>query len=72
MKLTEATGQPLERVDGRLKVTGGARYTAEWDVPKLAYGAIVTSTIAHGRVQGIDVAAAQRAPGVLLVMTWRS
>ncbi|SFQ53607.1 xanthine dehydrogenase family protein molybdopterin-binding subunit [Hymenobacter arizonensis] len=64
-----ATGKPLDRVDGRLKVTGAARYTAEWEVPGLAYGAIVDSAIAHGTVSSIDVGAAKRAPGVLAVLT---
>ncbi len=62
-------GKPLDRVDGRLKVTGSARYTAEWDVPGLAYGAVVESAIAHGVVRSIDAAAAGRASGVLAVMT---
>ncbi|HEY3563442.1 MAG TPA: hypothetical protein VGL96_00395, partial [Casimicrobiaceae bacterium] len=44
-------GQPLDRVDGRLKVTGGARYAAEFAVPNVAHAVIVTSTIAKGRVR---------------------
>ena len=68
--LTEATGQPLDRVDGRLKVMGGARYTAEWDLPGLAYGALATSAIARGKVRAIEVKAAQQAPGVLAVLTY--
>ncbi|WP_187316368.1 xanthine dehydrogenase family protein molybdopterin-binding subunit [Hymenobacter puniceus] len=69
MTMTEATGQPLDRVDGRLKVMGDARYTAEWDVPGLVYGAVVVSTIAHGTVRMLDTAAALRAPGVRAVLT---
>ncbi|RZL13464.1 MAG: xanthine dehydrogenase family protein molybdopterin-binding subunit, partial [Hymenobacter sp.] len=68
--LTEATGKPLDRVDGRLKVMGGARYTAEWDLPGLAYGALVTSAIARGTVRTLEVQEAQRAPGVLAVLTY--
>jgi xanthine dehydrogenase YagR molybdenum-binding subunit len=68
--LTEAIGQPLDRVDGRLKVMGGARYTAEWDLPGLAYGALATSAIARGKVRALDVKAAQQAPGVLAVLTY--
>jgi xanthine dehydrogenase YagR molybdenum-binding subunit len=68
--LTEATGKPLDRVDGRLKVMGGARYTAEWDLPGLTYGALVTSAIARGTVRALDVQEAQRAPGVLAVLTY--
>ena len=67
--ITQATGKPLDRVDGRLKVTGTARFTAEWDVPNLAYGAVASSAIAHGAVRSIDVSAARKAPGVLAVLT---
>ncbi len=62
-------GKPLDRVDGRLKVTGAARYTAEWNVPNLAYGAIVGSAIAHGSVRAVETAEARRAPGVLIILT---
>jgi xanthine dehydrogenase YagR molybdenum-binding subunit len=65
----QATGKPLTRVDGRLKVTGAARYTAEWEVPGLVYGAVVDSARAHGTVRAIDVQAARNAPGVLAVLT---
>ncbi|MET4107504.1 xanthine dehydrogenase family protein molybdopterin-binding subunit [Hymenobacter sp. UYP22] len=67
--MVEATGKPLDRVDGRLKVMGAARFSAEWDVPGLAYGAVVSSSVAHGTVRAIDSAAALRAPGVLAVLT---
>ncbi len=67
--MMDAIGQPLERADARLKVTGAARYAAEWDLPGLAYGAVVVSTIAHGTVRAIDAAAARRALGVLAVLT---
>ena len=50
-------------------MTGAARYAAEFSLPDLAYGAIVQSTIAKGRIAGIDTAAAARAPGVLAVIT---
>src|SRR5205823_4578822 len=66
---TASIGQPISRVDGRLKVTGGATYAAEFDVPGLAYGAIVRSTVASGRIAAIDAAEAEGAPGVLAVLT---
>ena len=47
-------GQPISRVDGRQKVTGGATYAAEFDVPGQAHGAIVRSTVARGRIAWID------------------
>ncbi|GJG85916.1 acrylaldehyde oxidase [Gemmatimonadetes bacterium T265] len=66
---TPAVGQPLPRVEGRLKVTGRARYAAEFAPPGLAYAAVVESTIPAGRIAAIDAAEAERAPGVLLVLT---
>ena len=65
-------GQPLSRVDGRLKVTGGARYTADIPANAIVHAAIVYSTIANGRVVSIDTAAAENAPGVLVVLTHRN
>ena len=62
-------GQPMDRVDGRLKVTGGARYAAEFAVANVAHAVIVTSTIAKGRVRSMDTAAAEKVPGVIKVFT---
>jgi xanthine dehydrogenase YagR molybdenum-binding subunit len=69
---TAFIGQPLSRVDGRQKVTGGATYAAEFHVPGLAHAAIVRSTVAKGRLTAIDTAAAERAPGVVAVLTHRN
>jgi xanthine dehydrogenase YagR molybdenum-binding subunit len=62
-------GAPLDRVDGPLKVCGQARYTGDLALPRMAHAVLVTSTIASGRVVRIDSAAAQRAPGVVAVIT---
>jgi xanthine dehydrogenase YagR molybdenum-binding subunit len=62
-------GTPTSRVDGRAKVTGGAKYAGEFNSPGLAYGAIVASTIAKGRIARIDVSEALRFEGVLDVFT---
>jgi xanthine dehydrogenase YagR molybdenum-binding subunit len=62
-------GQPINRTDGRLKVTGAARYSAEHPLPLLAHAVLVTSTIPAGRIAGIDSAVPAKMPGVLLVMT---
>ena len=67
-----AVGQPISRIDGRLKVTGSARYTADIPLESLVHGAIVYSTIANGRIVSIDTAAAQSAPGVLAVLTHKN
>jgi xanthine dehydrogenase YagR molybdenum-binding subunit len=66
-------GRPIDRVDGRLKVTGRATYAyehAESGAP--AYGYILGAAIAKGRIVTIDTADAERAPGVLHVMTHRN
>src|SRR5437868_8247808 len=68
----QAVGTPMSRVDGRLKVTGGARYAAEFQVKDVAYGVLVLSTVAKGQVTKIDTAAAEKAPGVLAVITHRN
>jgi xanthine dehydrogenase YagR molybdenum-binding subunit len=63
-------GRPLDRVDGPLKVTGKATYAFEYARQgKAAYGFIVPASIGKGRVVRVNVANAQRAPGVLLVVT---
>jgi xanthine dehydrogenase YagR molybdenum-binding subunit len=63
-------GRPLSRVDGPLKVTGKATYAFEYaGQGKVAYGVIVPASIGQGRVVRVDVGDAQRAPGVLLVVT---
>jgi xanthine dehydrogenase YagR molybdenum-binding subunit len=62
-------GQPVDRVDGRLKVTGAAAYAADHNVDRLAHGYLVTSTIARGVITGMDTEAAATAPGVLAVYT---
>ncbi len=67
-----AVGRPLSRVDGRLKVTGGARYAAEAQVADLLYGVLVTSTATRGKLASIDTAAAEKAPGVVAVLTHRN
>ena len=67
--MSDLIGQPISRVDGRAKVTGTARYAAEFDVPGLAHAALVSSTVPRGRVTAIETAEAERAAGVLGVLT---
>ncbi len=62
-------GKPLSRVDGRAKVTGTAKYTAEWQIKNLAYGVFATSSIAKGRITKLDTSEAKKVPGVLEVYT---
>ena len=65
-------GAQISRIDGPLKVGGQARFAAEIALDRLCYGALVNSSIARGRIKDIDVAAAEAAPGVVLVMTHRN
>lgn len=62
-------GKETTRVDGLAKVTGKAKYTAEFQVPHITYGFIVLSTVAKGRITAIDTREAEHAGGVIRVFT---
>ena len=62
-------GQPIDRTDGRLKVTGAARYAAEFTLPRLCHAVLVQSTVPSARITRLDTRDAERSPGVLLVLT---
>jgi len=62
-------GTPASRVDGRAKVTGAAKYAGEFNTKGLAYGSVVTSRIAKGRIAHIDASDALRVDGVIDVLT---
>jgi xanthine dehydrogenase YagR molybdenum-binding subunit len=62
-------GQGIDRIDAKLKVTGKAIYAADVPVTGVAHAVIVTSSIARGDLTSIDTAAAERAAGVLQVLT---
>ncbi|MDB5111795.1 MAG: hypothetical protein JWR67_2909 [Mucilaginibacter sp.] len=70
--MNELVGKPVDRVDGRLKVTGTANYSAEYYPKNVAYGVIVESTIAKGRIKNIDITTAGKAPGVINIMTYKN
>src|ERR1700759_3683822 len=65
-------GTQQSRVDGPDKVQGRARFAAEVKMERLLYASCVHSTIARGRIAELDVAPAEKAPGVALVMTHRN
>lgn len=67
----KVVGKPLDRVDGRLKTTGTARYAYEQNAvaPGAAYGYILGSGIAKGRIVSIDTSTAKSAPGVLAIVS---
>jgi xanthine dehydrogenase YagR molybdenum-binding subunit len=68
-----AIGQPLDRIDGKLKVSGGATYAYEYgEGGKPAYGFILGAAIGKGRIVEIDTTEAEGAPGVLLVLTHKN
>ena len=62
-------GKEMSRVDGVAKVTGRAKYAAEFRVPNLAYGFIVLGTVARGTIKAIDTRESESAPGVVRVFT---
>ncbi len=66
-KIIEQTD--IDRVDGIQKVTGTAKYSAEYDFPGMVYGVLATSNITKGIINAIDTKAAENAPGVLAVIT---
>jgi CO/xanthine dehydrogenase Mo-binding subunit len=67
--IAEVVGTARDRVDGRLKVTGAATYPIDVTLPGLACAVLVGSTVTSGRILHIAVDAAERAPGVLAVIT---
>src|SRR6476620_6595105 len=70
----KVVGQPVDRIDGPFKTTGTAPYAYERHdaVPNQAYGYMVGSAIAKGRITSIEAAPAKSAPGVLAVVTWQN
>ena len=62
-------GKPADRVDGKHKVTGGAKYAAEHVLDNMAYGVLVMSTIPAGTIKSIDAGAALKSPGVIAVLS---
>ena len=62
-------GKPLDRVDGPLKVSGQARYAAEYPADGLLHGSVICSVIARGRIVRIDASAAEALEGVSLVLS---
>ena len=65
-------GKPIDRLDGRAKVTGVAQFSAEYPIEGLVYGALAYSTISKGIIRDIETAAAEHAPGVIKVITHRN
>jgi xanthine dehydrogenase YagR molybdenum-binding subunit len=62
-------GKPIDRLDGRDKVTGAAPFSADYPVEGLVHAALVFSRISKGKIKEIATQDAERAPGVLKVIT---
>lgn len=67
--MADQIGNPHDRIDGRLKVTGDARYAADFAVPNPLYGHLVVATVGKGRITAIDDRAARAVPGVRAIYT---
>ncbi|GAB3011099.1 xanthine dehydrogenase family protein molybdopterin-binding subunit [Spirosoma pulveris] len=67
--VTNSIGKPINRVDGVDKVTGKAKYAAEFNVPDLAYGVVISSAITKGKIKSFDASDALNLKGVLQVFT---
>jgi xanthine dehydrogenase YagR molybdenum-binding subunit len=65
-------GAQVSRVDGPIKVKGTARFAAEVTLEGMVYAALAYSTIPKGRIATLETGAAEKAPGVVLVMTHRN
>ena len=65
-------GAPAERIDGRAKVTGKARYAADFPLSNPAYGYLVTSAIAKGRIARFYLDQARSIPGVIEIFTYQN
>jgi xanthine dehydrogenase YagR molybdenum-binding subunit len=66
---TNYIGKPISRVDGRDKVTGKAKYAAEFPAEGLVYGFVISGAITKGKIKSIDASEALKLDGVLHVFT---
>src|SRR5690606_18313131 len=62
-------GTPIDRIDGIAKVTGKARYAAEYQAEGLLYGVAVCAGVTQGRIHTLETALAKATPGVIEVLT---
>ena len=67
--MTQVVGRPTPRVEGELKVTGKALYSADLNLPNILWGRCLRSPIPYGRIKRIDTAKASQVPGVKAVIT---
>ncbi|MDQ4122542.1 MAG: xanthine dehydrogenase family protein molybdopterin-binding subunit [Acidobacteriota bacterium] len=67
--MAKLIGKPTSRVDGAAKVTGAAKYAAEFSAPNLAHGYLILSDVAKGRIKSIDLSQVEKQPGVVKIFT---
>ena len=67
--MSNIIGQSATRQDARLKVTGAAKYSAEFDLPRLAHAVLVISPVARGTIKSLNLADARAATGVIDVFS---
>lgn len=72
MTTTHSKGNSINRLEGREKVTGAARYAAEYKLPDLLFGYVVNSTITKGKITGIHLDAAKAVEGVVEIFTHKN
>ncbi len=69
MKDNTVVGQPLPRVDGKVKVTGEAQFSVDITLPNMLHGKILRSPYPHAKIKKIDTSKAENLPGVKAVIT---
>src|SRR5690349_9933512 len=69
--MTAIVGQPIPRIDAFDKVTGGTRYVADLNLPRMVHAKVLRAPWAHARITKLDVSRAAAHPGVLLAVTGR-
>src|ERR1700676_1898950 len=65
---TSPIGRKTPRVDGPLKISGVAQYASDFHFPGMLYAVPVEATIANGKIQKLDTAAAEKMPGVRAIL----
>lgn len=61
-------GAAVPRIDGPLKTSGAARYALDHDIPGLAHAVLVQATIGKGTIRSLDIAKAEKMPGVVAIL----
>ena len=72
MKSSIGIGNPIDRIEGHLKVTGMAKYASEFPVKNVVYAQGINSTIAKGEITAIDTSEAKKQAGVLEIITYQN